>query len=186
MEIDACVARLAACCHPCMHCLPAKGWEGWAKVVDVYNGGTFDVVAHVAGPFASACRFPVRVAGIIAFDMDDTDPDGQAMAIATRDRLLELLLSTPPPRNASRSQVRDAFDAETSTVHLRVRSMDKHGRAIGDVTLPASGRSVAGFLLQERLVMPFDGSYSADCNARDARHEPAPKDAAATVAEDLA
>ena len=162
-EIDACAARLAACTRVNTRRLSAEGGEGWARVMDVYDGDTLTVAAEVLGPSNGAFMFNVRVAGIDACEIRSHDADKRARAFAARDRLVELLLvgAPPLPPGCARSRIQEAFESHTSLAQLRIRGTDKYGRALGDVILPATGRSIAGILLQESFATPYNGGARA-------------------------
>ena len=131
----------------------------WMRVVDVYDGDTVKVVLEAfPGAFV---RASVRLAGIDTCEMKDARPDMRVRAVAARDRLFELLLTSgagAPPAIITPKSIRDALAKDVHVVHATVHGTDKYGRILADLRrAPGEDESFNEALVREGLATCYNG-----------------------------
>jgi micrococcal nuclease len=132
------------------------GWNGIARIVDVYDGDTMTAILEY--PSNALHKFQVRLRGIDTPELRSPDPGRKSAAMAARDRVMSLLLdssSAIPFRR--RSDVRCALEAKPVLVQLSVAGLDKYGRLLGDVCLLSTGENIANVLEREGLAVAYTG-----------------------------
>ena len=119
-----------------------KGMRVAAKVVDVYDGDTFQAIFEWRG---TPCRFSCRLQGVDAPELRIplNDPNRQQLveqARASRKRLCQLLTGG-----------HDTPDHHTHLIELTLGDWDKYGRLL------VQAGDVADRLIQEGFCRPYDG-----------------------------
>ena len=137
------------------------GYEGWVRVVDVYDGDTITVVHRISSsgpPDEAACRcvlLRVRLEGIDACELRDRDTTSRRLAARARNRLIALItgVEVVPDAELCRAAIREMFDVNVCLVWLRCSGFDKYGRVLGRVRLaPDDDASISQILLSEGVV----------------------------------
>jgi endonuclease YncB( thermonuclease family) len=117
------------------------------RVVSMHDGDTFTAVFRFEEAFY---KFPVRLARIDTPEMTSKNP----LAYVARNRLFELITSSPSPQDTIQWRKKD-FDSyfASKPTHLTINctGMDKYGRVLADVG------EFADILVRENLAYWYDG-----------------------------
>lgn len=113
-----------------------KGWEGWAKVVKLWDGDTFTVVLFVNDkPF----KFRIRLDGIDTAEKTSDNPDEVEWAQKAIEKLNE-------------------FIGCDRLVYLKCKNFDKYGRVLAQIhDNPVDDTSVNEILLGLGLAYEYHG-----------------------------
>lgn len=122
--------------------LNLDGWSGEARVVDVYDGDTVQVVMRFRGVPVRAC---IRLLGIDTCEIRSKVATNRALAYAARNRVLSLATGTPASdwKDMSRRNVRKALDGQCAVVHTNCSETDKYGRTLANLSVRAEGTELA-------------------------------------------
>lgn len=104
-----------------------------ARVVDVYDSDSFQVVMQVHGEMR---KFTVRLKGIDAPEIRGKCPETKRRALAARNRTLSLITGSPMGRfeGMTRGQVRKFLAIEPGfIVEVRCGGYGKYGRVLAEV-----------------------------------------------------
>lgn len=104
-----------------------------AKVIDVYDGDTFDVEVDLG--FKVTVKDRVRLRGVDAPEIRTKDKKEKRKAVESRDYVRGLI--------------------EGKVVDLSVYGYDKYGRVLGDVDI--SGESLSGLMMKNGYARSYDG-----------------------------
>jgi endonuclease YncB( thermonuclease family) len=149
------------------------GWQGHAKVVDVFDGDTLKaILEYVPGHFAI---FSIRILGINTCEMRSHDPEEKKKAYAARDFAIswcmrraakgashESLESSKQEktREPTRADIQADFSRCNCIVWLHVTGLDKYGRLLAHVRPATSCASnpdadLAHDILRAGLASPY-------------------------------
>ena len=138
---------------------PAWSFNGQlliAKVVDVYDGDTITVVfPHANGIY----KFKVRLDGIDACERISNDPEKKKLALAARNRILQLIgidVGLDLFKEWSNKEVVDMLKIRPCFVSLTCKHFDKYGRILADVATE-NDSSLSKVLINESLACYYDG-----------------------------
>ena len=126
--------------------------QGLARVCGCYDGDTVTVLFFEAGHLV---RMPLRVRGVDAPERRGRGEAESRCAGLVRDVVARSLLDR--------------------VVRVTVHGLDKYGRLLGDVELPAAAdgsdgsgpRTLSDFLLRHDLARPYDGGARAPFSAEE-------------------
>jgi endonuclease YncB( thermonuclease family) len=128
-----------------------EGWTGDARVVDIYDGDTCQLVVIASG---TPTKLRCRLRGIDAPEM--TRDADRERARGARDRLASLLTGLPASDFAgmTRARVRRLLADRVTVIRARLGGTDKYGRTLVDVC-GADGEDVARAMLRGGSAVPF-------------------------------
>lgn len=142
-----------------------SGAQGWARLLDVYDGDTLTVAFEALSGHVMQLR--VRLVGINTPEMRQSTPSTETRASAhrSRARLLQLVGMDGVQRQtldeivriATKAWVVSALSSVPHLVYLRCRGLDKYGRVLAEVAREPDGPHVGATLLQEGLAVAYDG-----------------------------
>lgn len=144
------------------------GFQGPARVLDVYDGDTITVAIEY--PPGYTFRHSLRVAGIDAPEMTGGQAMTVSQAVSAREALLALLLpeaigQCPAQSNAQsntqskasrRKETRALLAEHPVIVTASVRGAEKYGRLLASVRL-GSGADLAAKMLAGGYAVRYDG-----------------------------
>lgn len=138
-----------------------EGLVGDARIVDIYDGDTLQVVLDDRGV---AIKVKCRLSGIDTCEIRARNPENRRLAYAARDRIVSLATGKPIDeiKDASRKTVRRMLESEPVIARIACDHDDKWGRTLvkvydrsGDTQSGAS--SFGHVLLQEGLAYRYHG-----------------------------
>jgi endonuclease YncB( thermonuclease family) len=136
--------------------LNLDGWQGWTRVVDVYDGDTITAVIRFRG---EPVRISVRLLGIDTCEIRSSCTTNKRLAYRARDRLLALVTCTETSawENKSRRGVRAALDSVCATVYMKCEETDKYGRTLANLSSGEETPPFAHTLVTENLAYEYHG-----------------------------
>ncbi len=122
-----------------------SGYEGWARLVDCYDGDTVKLVLPVLTEWYV---FSCRLIGVNAPELKTRDMVQHAKAQHSRNRLLEWCTGQCPPSTVTPKDIRTLLQAQVCLVWVQCFDFEKYGRVL--VQLKKSPQDV--HTLNQRLV----------------------------------
>lgn len=139
-----------------------------ARVVDVYDGDTITVIVPVwiasekqQQESRKMSRVNVRIAGIDTAEMRGGSTEDREMAIAARDALINLIMSSNGHENRSienfacRKNRRAMFERDVCLVRLDASGFDKYGRVLARVLSWSVNDDFGNILLTRGLARKY-------------------------------
>jgi endonuclease YncB( thermonuclease family) len=130
-----------------------NGIETYARVVDIYDGDTIQIVIPV---YDSYFRFHARLLGIDSCEMKSSL--NKCLAIKSRNRLLQLCgVECQLEDSLTRKQIQTLLQHKVSIIFAKCFGNDKYGRQLVSISLDKDTESFADILYNEKLVYHYTG-----------------------------
>lgn len=131
-----------------------EGKEGWARLVNVYDGDTLTVILKLD---ERMCKMQVRLKGIDAYEMNGKN---KTKAIAAKLYLIKCLTGIHLEQNVSRIELIRMLDDEVYLIYLKCNGFDKYGRLLAEVSTckeDFSNYNVSNVLVQRGFAREYFG-----------------------------
>ena len=132
-----------------------SGYQGWARVVNVYDGDSPTIVLKYNNSFY---RFSTRMYGIDTMEMTSKDPEIKQKALLAKFRLIELISGQVLPQSTSKADIKKFFSDNVFIVWVECLEMDKYGRVLHKMkrtnTDPETFNDI---LVKDNLALPYFG-----------------------------
>jgi endonuclease YncB( thermonuclease family) len=111
-----------------------KGWCGWVRVVDVYDGDTCIVILK---HFHTLYKVHLRIDGIDTPELRSKHPVLKVKAIEARNAVVKYVTSDEIVLETNgiytRAQVQNMLSRRTYIVWVVIKEQDKYGRMLADI-----------------------------------------------------
>jgi endonuclease YncB( thermonuclease family) len=133
--------------------LTLQGIETYCRVVDIIDG---DSVVIVIPLFGSYYKFNARLDGIDAFEMHSHDPILQQKAIASRNKVFELI--SKQQGTGDRKQIQKVLNDDVFIAWVKCLNNDKYGRLLCNLYCSQEDeKSISEILIQDGLAYAYGG-----------------------------
>ena len=131
-----------------------NGMNMCVRVVDVYDGDTIKIVAHIFGDYF---KFDARLKGIDTCEIRSNIAANKDLAKKARTRLFELVTGAQCPE--TKRQMAQYLEDNVCVIYVKCNEFDKYGRVIIECYKDSQSlQSFADVLKQEKLAYAYNGA----------------------------
>jgi endonuclease YncB( thermonuclease family) len=134
----------------------------YVRFIDIYDADTLTCIVELRpGLFQ---KITIRLNRIDACEMTSKNQIAKDFAIRARNRVISYLTlnKIEVQNNMTRSQIRELLAKDVYIIYVKFNAQDKYGRTLGDVYLTENSESVSTLLLNEKLVLSYNGGKRLD------------------------